>query len=49
MVCHNAIVEKRKQMKVDVNEHPRFTDYLRYGERLGLGIADVEKISLVEA
>lgn len=49
MVCHNAIVEKRKEMKVDVNEHPRFTDYLRYGERLGLGIADVEKISLVEA
>ncbi len=49
MICHNALVEKRKEMKVDVNEHPRYTDYLRYGERLGLGIADVEKISVVEA
>ncbi len=44
MVCHNLLVEKRKAMKVNVNEHPRFTDYLRYAERLGLGIADPDKI-----
>jgi hypothetical protein len=38
------MVEKRKSMKVKVNEHPVFTDYLRYAQRLGLGIADPEKI-----
>ncbi|MBD3289639.1 DUF362 domain-containing protein [candidate division KSB1 bacterium] len=44
MTCHNILLEKRKAMEVKVNEHPRFTEYLRYGERLGLGIADPEKI-----
>lgn len=47
MVCHNLIVQKRKEMNVNVNEHPRFTEYLRYAERLGLGIADTEKIQHV--
>ena len=27
-------------MKVQVNEHPKYTEYLRYAQRLGLGIAD---------
>jgi hypothetical protein len=31
-------------MKVKVNEHPRYTEYLHYGERLGLGVADPQKI-----
>ena len=44
MICHQQMVEKRKTMNVRVNEHPRFTDYLRYAETLGLGIADSEKI-----
>ena len=48
MVCHNLMVEKRKKMKVNVNEHPRFTEYLRYAERLGLGIADPEKIEHIK-
>jgi len=47
MICHDLLVEKRKEMGVTVNEHPRFTEYLRYAERLGLGIADREKISVV--
>lgn len=47
MVCHNIMLEKRKSMKVKVNEHPRFTEYLRYGERLGLGVATPEKIQRV--
>ncbi len=47
MVCHNLLVEKRKEMKVKINEHPRYTEYLRYAERLGLGIAAPEKISHV--
>lgn len=40
MVCHNLLVAKRKEMGVAVNEHPRFTEYLRYAERLGLGVVD---------
>ena len=48
MVCHNLMVQKRKEMEVTVNEHPRFTEYLRYAERLGLGIADPEKIEHVK-
>jgi hypothetical protein len=43
-VCHNLLVAKRKEMNVPVNENPRFTDYLRYAEKLGLGIADPAKI-----
>ncbi len=45
LTCHNLLVEKRKQMQVQVNEHPKYTEYLRYAERLGLGIADPEKIN----
>jgi hypothetical protein len=47
MVCHQHIVAKRKEMKVTVNEHPRYTEYLRYAERLGLGVADPAKIEHV--
>jgi len=44
MICHALLVEKRKAMGVKTNEHPRFTEYLHYGERLGLGIANTSKI-----
>ena len=44
MVGHRMMVEKRKEMQIRVNEHPMFTEYLHYGERLGLGIADPERI-----
>jgi len=47
MVCHQHILSKRKEMKVTVNEHPRYTEYLRYAERLGLGVADPERIEHV--
>ncbi|UCE08882.1 MAG: DUF362 domain-containing protein [bacterium] len=49
MLCHNLMVQKRKEMNVKVNEHPRFTEYLRYAERLGLGIADPEKIEHIHS
>jgi len=45
MTCHHLIVAKRKEMKVIVNEHPRYTEYLRYAQRLNLGIADPDKIN----
>ena len=47
MICHNLLVAKRKTMGVTVNENPRFTEYLRYAERLGLGVADLNKIKHV--
>jgi hypothetical protein len=49
MVCHQLMVTKRKSMGVTVNENPMFTDYLHYGERLQLGIADPERIEHVLA
>lgn len=51
MICHRQLVAKRKAMAITVNENPRFTDYLYYAERLGLGVATPEKIQyvLVEA
>jgi hypothetical protein len=45
MVCHRLLVIKRKEMNVTVNEHPRYTEYLHYAQRLGLGIADPNKIN----
>ncbi len=48
-VCHELIVAKRKEMGVSVNEHPRYTDYLRYAEELGLGIGHLDKIEHIYA
>lgn len=48
MICHRQLVAKRKEMGVAVNENPRFTEYLHYAERLGLGVANPEKISYVK-
>lgn len=45
MVCHNILVDKRKSMSVKVNEHPKYTEYLRYAQRLNLGITDPGKIN----
>jgi uncharacterized Fe-S center protein len=44
MLCHRQMVTKRKEMKIKVNEHPRYTEYLHYAEKLGLGIANPDKI-----
>jgi hypothetical protein len=49
MVCHRELVAKRKAMGVTVNEHPRFTEYLRYAQELGLGVADPKRIEYVLA
>lgn len=46
-VCHDRMVEKRREMGIDVNDHPRYSEYLHYGERLGLGVADRGKIEQV--
>jgi hypothetical protein len=49
MVCHRELVAKRKEMGIAVNEHPRFTEYLYYAQKLGLGVADPARILLVKA
>ena len=49
MICHRELIAKRKEKGIQVNEHPRFTEYLVQGEKLGLGIADINKIKLVKA
>ncbi len=49
MTCHNELVAKRKAMGIAVNEHPKFTEYLRYAEKLGLGVADPARIAVVRA
>jgi len=49
MVCHNLLLAIRKEKNVRVNEHPMFTEYLHYGEKLGLGIANPEKIQHIKA
>ena len=48
MVCHNELVAKRKEMGVKVDEHPRYTAYLHKAEKLGLGIAAIEKIEHIK-
>jgi hypothetical protein len=48
MICHRELVAKRKEMGIQVNENPRFTEYLHNAEKYGLGIADVGKIKLVQ-
>ncbi len=48
MTGHRELVAKRKAMGVPTNEHPRFTEFLYYAEKLGLGVASPEKIALVE-
>ncbi|HOO17047.1 MAG: DUF362 domain-containing protein [Phycisphaerae bacterium] len=45
-VGHELMVQKRKEMGIKVNEHPRFTEYLRYAERLGLGVVDPAKVQV---
>jgi hypothetical protein len=44
MLCHRQMVAKRTEMGITVNEHPRYTEYLHYAQRLGLGVTDPEKI-----
>jgi hypothetical protein len=48
-ICHNVLIEKRKGMNIKVNEHPMFTDYLRYAQKLGLGITDIKNIEHIKA
>ncbi len=48
-VCHGLMVQKRKDAGINVNEHPKFTEYLRYAEKLGLGVVDPAKVKVLHA
>ena len=45
-ICHDELKEKRRAMGGTVNDNPRFTEDLTYGQTLGLGLADVGKITV---
>jgi len=47
--CHRLMVGERKARGVRVNEHPRYTEYLRYAEQLKLGVTDAKEITVVGA
>ncbi|NOY23065.1 MAG: DUF362 domain-containing protein [Acidobacteria bacterium] len=47
-VCHRELVAERKKQGVRVNEHPVYTEYLRYAQKLGLGITKKESIQYVQ-
>lgn len=47
MVGHKAIVAKRKQENVTVNEHPRYSQYLHDAQALGLGVVDDDHLQLL--
>ena len=44
MVCHKQLTAKRKEMGIAPNENPRFTEYLRYAEKLGIGVVADDKV-----
>jgi len=46
MICHRELMAKRREMGRPVNENPRFTEYLHYAEKLGLGVADPDRIRI---
>jgi len=45
-VCQKLMVQKRKEMGIKVSEHARYSDYLRYAERLGLGVVDPARVQV---
>jgi hypothetical protein len=45
MVCHKQLIAKRKEMGITINANPRFTEYLRYAEKLKLGVVSDEKLN----
>lgn len=45
--CQQIMAAKRRDMGIATVDHPRYTDYLLEGERLGLGVGDPRKISFL--
>ncbi len=48
VVGHKRMVDKRKDMGVKVSEHPRYTEYFRYADKLRLGVTDPARMKVLE-
>lgn len=48
MVCHQELAAKRREKGITAGDNPRFTEYLRYAETLGLGVVAADKLSVVK-
>lgn len=48
-VCQKMLLAKRKEKGVKVSEHPRYTEYFRYAEKLGLGVTSPGRMQVVRA
>jgi hypothetical protein len=47
-LCHDLLVNIRKNNGVKVNEHPKYTQYLKYAQDLNIGITDPNRITHVK-
>jgi Domain of unknown function (DUF362) len=48
MMCHQELAAVRKAKGVTVNDNPRFSEYLRYAETLGLGVVAAHALTIVK-
>ena len=48
MACHEELAAKRKEQGVKTGDSPRYTEYLRYAETLGLGVVAPDKLTVVK-
>ena len=48
MACHQELAAKRKEQGVTAGDNPRYTEYLRYAETLGLGVVAPDKLTVVK-
>ncbi len=48
MACHQELAAKRKEQGVTAGDHPRYMEYLRYAETLGLGVVAPDKLTVVK-
>jgi hypothetical protein len=48
MVCHQELVAKRREQGITVNDNPRFTEYLRYAQTLGIGVVAPDRLTVIK-
>jgi hypothetical protein len=48
MACHQELAAKRAEQGVKAGDNPRYTEYLRYAQTLGLGVVAPDKLTVVK-
>ncbi len=48
MACHQELAAKRAEQGVKAGDNPRYTEYLRYAETLGIGVVAPDKLTVVK-